>query len=246
MEFVSPAFRYPAAGLAADAVPIIHAQDIVKVYGDGESRVEALRGVSLDVDTGDFVAIMGASGSGKSTFMNILGALDRPTSGSYQLLGQDVSRLSERDLARFRGRHIGFVFQSYNLLARTSALENVQLPMVYSGVPARERAERARAALVLVGLESRMRHVPNQLSGGQQQRVAIARALAIEPALILADEPTGNLDTKTSGEIIELFKSINATGIPVVVVTHEQDVAAHARRIVVFQDGVIIEDRLAA
>ena len=221
---------------------VINARDLSKVYGSGESRVDALRGVSLQVCQGEFLAIMGASGSGKSTFMNILGALDRPTSGSYELLGHDVSTLSEHALARFRGQHIGFIFLAFNLLPRTSAMENVQLPMMYAGVPAKERWKRARSALARVGLADRERHLPNQLSGGQQQRVAIARALAINPALILADEPTGNLDSRTTLEVIDLFRELNRTGIPIVVVTHEPQVAEHTRRTVVFQDGLIVAD----
>ncbi|MDE3073863.1 MAG: ABC transporter ATP-binding protein [Chloroflexota bacterium] len=232
--------------MAGQGGPVIDARDLVKTYGSGYGRVEALRGVSLQVRAGEFIAIRGASGSGKSTLMNILGALDRPTSGSYRLLGQDVSQLRERGLARFRGEHVGFVFQSFNLLARTSALENVELPMLYAGVPAHQRRERARAALKQVGLEERMRHLPNQLSGGQQQRVAIARALAIQPAVILADEPTGNLDSKTALDIVDLFRAVNSTGISVVIVTHEARIAERADRAVTFEDGVIVDDRLVA
>ena len=225
---------------------VIETEHLVKVYGSGDNQVQALKDVSLAVDQTDFVAIMGASGSGKSTFMNILGALDRPTSGAYRLLGRDVGRMGERELAHFRGQYIGFVFQAFNLLPRTSALDNVELPMVYAGVPAKERRKRAVRALRMVGLAERLGHVPSQLSGGQQQRVAIARAIAIEPALILADEPTGNLDSKTSLEIVDMLKEVHSGGVPVVLVTHESDVARHAKRIVTFKDGEIVEDRPAA
>ena len=221
---------------------VIETEHLVKIYGSGENQVQALKDVSLTVDAADFVAIMGASGSGKSTFMNILGALDRPTSGSYRLVGKDVGRMHERELAHCRGKYIGFVFQAFNLLPRTSALDNVELPMVYAKVPAKERRQRAMKALLMVGLGDRLHHVPHQLSGGQQQRVAIARAIANQPALILADEPTGNLDSKTSLEIMDMFKEVNSGGVPVVLVTHEPDIAAHAKRTVVFRDGEIVED----
>src|SRR5262245_31828167 len=209
----------------------------------GDVEVEALRGISVDIKRGEFVAVMGASGSGKSTFMNIVGCLDRPTHGSYLLEGQDVGSLSSDEWAHIRNRKIGFVFQGFNLLARTSAAENVELPMMYNGFSGQERRRRALEVLALVGLQERLHHMPNQLSGGQQQRVAIARALVNRPALILADEPTGNLDTKTSAEIMELFQSLNAQGgITIVLVTHEPDIAAFAKRQVVFRDGLIISD----
>jgi putative ABC transport system ATP-binding protein len=205
--------------------------------------VHALRGVSLDIEAGDFVAIMGASGSGKSTLMNILGCLDRPTAGEYRLAGEAVQGMSPDQLASIRNRRIGFVFQQFNLLPRTSALENVELPMVYAGVPASERQVRALEALRLVGLGERTGHTPAELSGGQQQRVAIARALVNQPAMVLADEPTGALDSQTSEDIMRLLTQLNAQGITVVLVTHEADVAAWARRRIVFRDGTIAQDQ---
>jgi putative ABC transport system ATP-binding protein len=223
-------------------VPLLRAVKIEKVYGSGEVPVAALRGVSLDLEPGDFVAIMGASGSGKSSFMNVMGCLDRPTKGAYLLDGEDVSRLSRDALAAVRGRSIGFVFQGFNLLPRTSAVENVELPMLYQGVPARERRQRAAEALARVGLGGRLDHTPAQLSGGQQQRVAIARALVNRPKLLLADEPTGNLDSKNSDEVMAIFQRLNDEGITILLVTHELDVADHARRIVVFKDGLILSD----
>ena len=229
-----------------DQEPIIEVQDLTKVYGEGPAAVEALRGVSLSISSGEFIAIMGPSGSGKSTFMHLLGCLDRPTSGSYRLAGQEVSGLSRDQLAIVRGRQIGFVFQSFNLLSRTSALENVELPMLYAGVSQKERDRRARAILDQVGLASRLNHRPNELSGGQQQRVAIARALANGAPILMADEPTGNLDSASSVEIMTLFRNLNQDkGITVVVVTHANDVAAWSERIVTFRDGLIIEDRSA-
>jgi putative ABC transport system ATP-binding protein len=210
----------------------------------GDIEVRALRGINLDIRRGEFAAIMGASGSGKSTFMNILGALDRPTSGSYLLEGEDVGALSPDGLAEIRNRKIGFVFQGFNLLSRTPASENVELPMLYSGVGAAERRHRALEVLTQVGLEGRFDHTPNQLSGGQQQRVAIARALVNRPSLILADEPTGNLDSQTSAEIMELFQDLNVQQkITIIFVTHEPDIADYARRQIIFRDGLIVSDR---
>jgi len=223
-------------------LPIIDLKTVSKVYQMGDVEVRALREVSFAVEARDFVAVMGASGSGKSTLMNIIGCLDRPTGGTYHLDGQEVSRLDRRELAHVRNRTLGFVFQSFNLLSRTSALENVELPLVYAGTAARERHRRASAALGRVGLAKRMDHHPNQMSGGQQQRVAIARALVAEPRLILADEPTGNLDSQTSIEIMALFQELGAAGITVLLVTHEPDIAAYASRVVVMRDGVVKTD----
>jgi putative ABC transport system ATP-binding protein len=223
---------------------LIEARELVKTYTMGDQTVHALRGVSLDIAAGEFVAIMGASGSGKSTLMNILGCLDRPTAGEYRLAGEAVETLDGDALAAIRNRRIGFVFQQFNLLPRTSALENVELPMVYSGIKATDRRARALAALQRVGLGERSGHTPAELSGGQQQRVAIARALVNDPALILADEPTGALDSQTSGDIMRLLTALNHQGITVVIVTHENDIAAWARRKIVFRDGRIIEDSL--
>jgi putative ABC transport system ATP-binding protein len=227
---------------AAPAADVIRAIGIEKVYRTGDVPVHALRGVSLSLGAGEFAAIMGASGSGKSSFMNVMGCLDRPTVGTYLLDGLDVSKLSRDALARARGRSIGFVFQGFNLLARTTALENVELPMVYQGVPARERRRRAAEALEHVGLGGRLDHTPSQLSGGQQQRVAIARALVNRPRLLLADEPTGALDSATSVEIMSIFQRLNDEGLTILLVTHEHDVAEHARRIVTFKDGLIVSD----
>ncbi|HXG64956.1 MAG TPA: ABC transporter ATP-binding protein [Blastocatellia bacterium] len=228
---------------AADA--LIRLDQVYKTYQMGDVEIHALRGVSLDIAPGEFVAIMGASGSGKSTTMNILGCLDRPTRGHYYLEGQDVSKLSKDELADIRNRKIGFVFQSFNLLARTSALENVELPMVYLGVKTAERRARAQEALELVGLAERMHNMPNQLSGGQQQRVAIARALVNHPAIILADEPTGNLDSRTSIEVMDIFQRLNRErGITVALVTHEPDIAQYADRVIVFKDGRIRRDSI--
>lgn len=221
---------------------VVRVHDVTKVYTMGEQRVEALKGVSATIANGDFVAIMGASGSGKSTFMNILGCLDTATSGDYWLDGDYVQGLSRDALAEIRNCRIGFVFQGFNLLSRTSALDNVQLPLVYGRVPSIMRKDRAMEALALVGLADRAGHSSNQLSGGQQQRVAIARALVNEPAIILADEPTGNLDSATSIEIMALFQKLNRQGITIVMVTHEADVAAFTKRNIVFRDGRIIAD----
>jgi putative ABC transport system ATP-binding protein len=222
--------------------PIIELDAITKTYRMGEVDVRALRGVSLTVQDGEFVAIMGASGSGKSTLMNVIGCLDRPTTGSYRLAGQEVARLDRDDLARVRNRTLGFVFQSFNLLQRTSALENVELPLVYAGFSGRERHARAREALERVGLGDRTHHHPNQLSGGQQQRVAIARAIVSRPHILLADEPTGALDSTTSVEVMALLQELGRDGLTVVLVTHENDVAEFASRLVVLRDGLVRSD----
>jgi putative ABC transport system ATP-binding protein len=216
---------------------------IERTYRTGDVEVRALRGVDLSIAAGESVAIMGASGSGKSTLMNILGCLDRPTAGSYHLDGIAVDTLGKAELARVRGRTLGFVFQNFNLLPRTSAIENVELPLVYAGIAARERRTRAGEALARVGLADRAHHHPNQLSGGQQQRVAIARALVGRPRVVLADEPTGNLDSATSIEIMALFQQLGRDGITVILVTHEPDIALHAARVVVMRDGRMVEDR---
>lgn len=222
---------------------VISVKDLEKVYVMGETRVYALRGIDLVVQEGEFVAIMGTSGSGKSTLMNILGCLDTPTKGSYILDGIDVSKSSRNQLAEIRNKKIGFVFQSFNLLSRTSALENIELPLLYNRqVGSQERHDRAMAALTSVGLASRKYNMPNQLSGGQQQRVAIARALVNDPVIIFADEPTGNLDSRTSFEVIDIFQKLNEKGITIVLVTHEPDIAQFATRKVVFKDGKIIDD----
>jgi putative ABC transport system ATP-binding protein len=225
-----------------NAEPVLRVDEVHKFYSLGETRVHALRGVSLSVERGGFVAIMGASGSGKSTFMNILGCLDRPTSGRYFLEGVDVSGLGKRELAAIRNRKLGFVFQGFNLLPRTTALENTQLPTLYTKIDKRERAERARRALDLVGLAERTAHFPSQLSGGQQQRVAIARALVNRPSILLADEPTGNLDSRTAVEVLEILQGLNERGLTIVLVTHEHDISRFARRVVVFVDGRIRRD----
>ncbi|MFM7519637.1 MAG: ABC transporter ATP-binding protein [Planctomycetota bacterium] len=236
----------PADGTAA--APLIRVTDVVKVYDLGSVRVEALRGVSLAIGRGEYVALVGPSGSGKSTLMNTLGCLDRPTSGSYVLDGREVTTLSKDERAHVRNRHLGFVFQSFNLLARTTALENVELPMIYArGVPARERRRRARAALESVGLGDRLNHHPTQLSGGQQQRVAIARALVNGPSILMGDEPTGNLDSRTGQDVIDLFWRLNREqGLTVIIVTHDPDVAAAADRVVTLRDGLVVADEPAA
>lgn len=222
---------------------LIETQEITKTYRLGDIALKALNNVSLNIEKGEFIAIMGPSGSGKSTFMNILGCLDKPTTGQYLLEGIDISKLDRDELAGIRNKKIGFVFQGFNLLPRTSALENVELPMLYDGMPAKERHERALAALKSVGLEGRGEHHPNQLSGGQQQRVAVARALVNNAPIIFADEPTGNLDTKTSAEIMELFVKLNTeSNITIILVTHEHDIAAYSRRTIRFLDGRIISD----
>jgi putative ABC transport system ATP-binding protein len=221
---------------------LIQADDVHKYYDLGETKVHALRGATVQIERGEFVAIMGASGSGKSTFMNILGCLDKPTSGRYLLEGIEASSLSKKELAAIRNRKIGFVFQGFNLLARTSALENVELPTLYAHISKDEGQKRARYALELVGLGDRMEHFPSQLSGGQQQRVAIARALVNHPSILLADEPTGNLDSRTSVEIMDIFQKLNNDGLTVVLVTHEFDVAQFAKRSIQFRDGKICRD----
>jgi putative ABC transport system ATP-binding protein len=225
-------------------MPLIELDEIRKVYLLGETKVEALRGLSLDIEQGEYVALIGPSGSGKSTLMNTLGCLDRPTSGSYLLDGEEVAKMSRDRQARLRNQKFGFVFQNFNLLARTSALENVELPLLYQrGTSARERRSRACEVLEKVGLTDRMHHHPGQLSGGQQQRVAIARALVNQPAILMADEPTGNLDSRTSRELIDLLRQLNEeTGITLVVVTHDQDIARHAKRTLVLKDGEIRAD----
>ncbi len=221
---------------------LIELDDIRKTYVMGDTEVRALDGVSLTIDDGEFVAIMGASGSGKSTLMNVLGCLDKPTSGKYVLANREVSRLGVNDLAEIRNKTIGFVFQNFNLLSRTSALENVELPLIYAGVPGKERRARATAALQKVGLGTRLDHTPSQLSGGQQQRVAIARAIVSAPRLILADEPTGALDSKTTVEVMALLQELGATGITIIIVTHEIEVAEYAARVVTVRDGLILSD----
>ncbi|MGA2853633.1 MAG: ABC transporter ATP-binding protein [Verrucomicrobiota bacterium] len=226
------------------STPVIQLRNLARTYQSGEVEVKAVRGVTLDIERGDFVAIMGASGSGKSTLMNTLGCLDQPTSGEFLLDGIAVADLGRKELAKLRNKKLGFVFQSFNLLARTSAQDNVELPLFYSHpiVSLRERHERARQALEKVGLSDRRDHLPSQLSGGQQQRVAIARALAGRPEVLLADEPTGNLDTRTSIEIMGLFQELNESGITIIMVTHELEIAAFCKRIVVMRDGQVISD----
>ena len=222
--------------------PVIRVEDVHKYYSLGETKVHALRGINLEIAAGEFVAIMGASGSGKSTFMNLLGCLDTPTSGHYFLEGVDVAQLDKKALASIRNRKLGFVFQGFNLLARTTALENVELPTLYARLQKEDRLQWAKRALEMVGLGERMEHFPSQLSGGQQQRVAIARALVNQPSILLADEPTGNLDSRTSVEIMQIFQDLNDQGLTVVLVTHEPDIAHYAKRTIVFRDGKIRRD----
>lgn len=222
---------------------LIHCRSLTRIYKMGENEVHALRGVSVDIRRGEYVAIMGPSGSGKSTFMNMIGALDRPTSGTLEIDGERLEAMKPDELAAFRGKRVGFVFQQFNLLPRTAAIDNAALPLVYSGISASERKQRAEARLRQVGLGERMDHHPSQLSGGQQQRVAIARALVNDPAILLADEPTGALDSQTSEEILQIFDQLNRDGMTIILVTHEPDVAAHAKRQIVFRDGEIVEDR---
>jgi putative ABC transport system ATP-binding protein len=242
----------PPKPSGASLTPTIKLETIVRTYDLGEVQVHALRGVSLEIYPGEFVAVMGASGSGKSTLMNIIGCLDKPTRGRYFLDGEDVSGLSKKELAHVRSRKIGFIFQQFNLLSRTSALENVELPTIYAGVPTQEREKRAREALERVGLAERAKHFPSQLSGGQQQRVAIARGLVNNPAILLADEPTGNLDSRTSVEIMDILQKLNQQyGLTVVIVTHEADIAQYAKRALEFRDGkmrrdIVIQNRLIA
>jgi putative ABC transport system ATP-binding protein len=221
---------------------VIFTQDLWKTYDMGSEQVHALRGVSINIDRGEYVAIMGPSGSGKSTLMNLIGCLDSPSKGRYWLNRQDVSELDDDELARIRNKEIGFVFQTFNLLARATALHNVELPLIYNGTPSVERVERARKALAAVDLEDRMMHKPNELSGGQRQRVAIARALINNPSIILADEPTGNLDSKTGDEIMALMDRLHAQGNTIIVVTHEHDVAEYAHRVITIRDGVVGAD----
>jgi putative ABC transport system ATP-binding protein len=232
---------------AAKGKPVIRLENVHKVYDLGEIQVQALRGISLEIREGEFVAVMGPSGSGKSTVMNMLGCLDRPTKGRYFLDGVDVSGMSKTELARIRNRKLGFVFQQFNLLSRTSALENVELPTVYAGIGPEERAKRAMDALTRVGLAERAGHHPSQLSGGQQQRVAIARALVNRPAILLADEPTGNLDSRTSVEIMQILQTLNEEqGLTIVIVTHEHDIAQYAKRALEFRDGKLRRDNIVS
>ncbi len=242
-EYLKQLFKRPSLPPSSGTDELIRLENLVKIYDTGALKVMGLKKINLTIHRGEFVAIMGQSGSGKSTLMNILGCLDRPTLGHYYLDGQDTAELSSEELSAIRNQKIGFVFQSFNLISRTSALKNVELPMTYARRPKKERRERAMELLTRVGLGARYSHMPNELSGGQRQRVAIARALANEPPLILADEPTGNLDTAASEEIMELFASLHDEGATVVVVTHEEDIAAFTGRIIRFRDGQIISDQ---
>lgn len=221
---------------------IIALEEVHKIYRMGDVDVHALRGISLKIRRGEFLSVMGPSGSGKSTFMNIVGCLDKPSSGNYFLEGNDVSLLDKDELAEVRNKKIGFVFQNFNLLPRSSALENVELPLIYNGTSSSRRASRAKEVLAMIGLEGREKHYPSQLSGGEQQRVAIARAIINEPSIIQADEPTGNLDTNTSVEIMEIFKMLNEQGKSIIMVTHDREIAAYAQRVVLFRDGKVIDD----
>lgn len=222
--------------------PVVELIDVAKVYGSGDSEVRAVNGVSLTIEPGDYVAIMGASGSGKSTLMNIIGALDVATSGTYRIDGVDIGNLSDDALSIVRNRRIGFIFQSFNLIPRMSALGNVELPLMYRGTRRADRRDKARKALISVGLAERMHHMPNELSGGQQQRVAVARALAMEPSLMLADEPTGNLDSTSTRDVLDLFDQVHAQGATIVIITHEDEVAARAKRVITLLDGRIAQD----
>src|SRR3954462_10734445 len=240
MATISQNAAWGSASVAGETLIQVH--EVHKYYELGETRVHALRGISLEIGRNEFVAVMGSSGSGKSTFMNILGCLDKPSSGSYWLEGIDTLKLSKRELAAIRNQKIGFVFQGFNLLSRTTALENAELPTMYANIGREERSIRAHKALEMVGLGDRIHHFPSQLSGGQQQRVAIARALVNRPAILLADEPTGNLDSRTSVEIMDIFQRLNDQGLTIVLVTHEPDIAHFAKRVIVFRDGKIRKD----
>src|SRR5438132_5516981 len=237
-----PTVNQTASALVSAGATVIPVEDLHKYYDLGETRVHALRGVSIVIGQGEFLAIMGASGSGKSTFMNMLGCLDRPSNGRYLLEGIDVSQHNKKALALIRNQKIGFVFQGFNLLARTTALENTELPTLYTKIDKAERGKRATEALAMVGLADRTQHFPSQMSGGQQQRVAVARALVNHPSILLADEPTGNLDSRTSVEIMEIFQNLNDKGLTIVLVTHELDIAQFAKRVLVFRDGKIRKD----